>query len=179
MGINRSSILPLIVISSLLAGNEWLPVRDVYAVYASSEYSAPIILSYTSNERKTVEKKKVEDPLYGEYSEEEIDMMAVICYREARGEGIEGMRLVADVILNRVDSDNFPDTISSVISEPHQFSTYRKGDMTEKDLTIDCYGAVLAEIQERTDSEILYFTAGGYSPYGEPAYKAGNHYFSK
>lgn len=176
MGINRSSILPLIVISSLLAGNEWLPVRDVYA---SSEYSAPIILAYTSNERKTVEKKKIEDPLYGEYSEEEIDMMAVICYREARGEGIEGMRLVVDVILNRVDSEFFPNSVKDVISEPHQFSTYRKGDMTEKDLTIDCYGAVLAEIQERTDSEILYFTAGGYSPYGEPAYKSGNHYFSK
>ena len=175
MGISQSSILPLIVISSLLAGNEWLPVRDVYA----SEYSAPIILAYTSNERNTVNAKKVEDPLYGEYTEEEIDMMAVICYREARGEGIEGMRLVADVILNRVDSEFFPNTVKDVISEPHQFSTSRKDDMTEKDLTIDCYGAVLAEIQERTDSEILYFTAGGYSPYGEPAYKAGNHYFSK
>lgn len=175
MGINRSSILPLIVISSLLAGNEWLPVRDVY----TSEYSAPIILAYTSDERNTVNAKKVEDPLYGEYTEEEIDMMTVICYREARGEGIEGMRLVADVILNRVDSEFFPNSIKDVISEPHQFSTYRKDDMTEKDLTIDCYGAVLAEIQERTDSEILYFTAGGYSPYGEPAYKAGNHYFSK
>lgn len=175
MGINRSSFLPLIVISSLLVGDEWLPVSDVCA----SKYSAPIILAHTSDERKTVDLKKVEDPLYGEYTEEEIDMITVICYREARGEGIEGMRLVADVILNRVDSEFFPNSVKDVISEPHQFSTYRNGDMTEKDLTIDCYGAVLAEIQERTDSEILYFTAGGYSPYGEPAYKVGNHYFNK
>lgn len=176
MGISRNSILPLIVISSLLAGNEWLPDRDVYA---SSEYSAPIILAYTSNERNTVSAKKVDDSLYGEYTEEEIDMMAVICYREARGEGIEGMRLVADVILNRVDSESFPDTIKDVISQKNQFSSYCKNDMTEKNLTIDCYGAVLAELAERTDPEILYFTSGGYGKYGTPAYKSGNHYFSR
>lgn len=174
MGISRSSILPLIVISSLLAGNEWLPVRDV----CPSKYSAPIILAHASDERKTVNEIKVEDSLYGEYTEEEIDMMTAICYREARGEGIEGMRLVADVILNRVDSGNFPNTIKEVIAEPRQFSTYDEDDMTE-DLTIDCYGAVLAELDQRTDPDILYFTAGGYNACGDPAYRVGNHYFSR
>lgn len=168
-------IVPLIAISSLLAGNEWLPVRDVY----TSEYSTPIILAYTSNERNSYYSNDAEDPLYGEYTEEEVDLMAVICYREARGEGLEGMRLVADVILNRVDSENFPNSVKDVISAPGQFSTYREGDMEEPEITIDCYGAVLAELQERKNTEILYFTSGGYSPWGTAAFKYKNHYFSK
>ena len=179
MGINRFSYCSLIVISCLIVRSNRQPVHDVYA--KTSEYSVANILAYTSNERKTVNPKKVEDPLYGEYTEEEIDMMAVICYREARGEGIEGMRLVADVILNRVDSDEFPDqnTIKDVISYPGAFSTYREGDMEEPEITIDCYGAVLAELQERKNTEILYFTSGGYSPWGTPVFKYKNHYFSK
>lgn len=183
MVINRSSFLPLIVISSLLAGNEWLPAIDVrqnvHAVHvcANTSQSTSMIIAQASSDFNT--SKSIS--LYGSYTEEEVDLMAVICYREARGEGIEGMQLVADVILNRVDSDKFPDqnSIKEVISYPGAFSTYREGDMEEPEITIDCYGAVLAELQERTDSEILYFTSGGYSSYGEPAYKFKNHYFSK
>ena len=33
--------------------------------------------------------------------------------------------------------------------------------------------------EERTDKDILYFTAGGYSACGSPAYKYKDHYFSR
>lgn len=38
-------------------------------------------------------------------------------YFEARGEPIEGQYAVAEVILNRVDADNYPDTICGVITQ--------------------------------------------------------------
>ena len=180
MILRLKQIVPLIAISSLLVGSEWLPAIDVrqnaHACTNTSQSTSMIIAQASSDFNTT---KSIS--LYGSYTEEEVDLMAVICYREARGEGIEGMQLVADVILNRVDSDEFPDqnTIKEVISAPGQFSSYREGDMEEPEITIDCYGAVLAELQERKNTEILYFTSGGYSPWGTAAFKYKNHYFSK
>lgn len=177
MRVSQLSICSLIVMSCLIVGTNRQLVTDACA--KSSEYSTSMILAQAPAKRKSLAQKNApKDPLYGSYTEDEIDLLAVICYREARGEGIEGMRLVADVILNRVDSDNFPNTIKEVIAEPGQFSTYDEDDMTE-DLTIDCYGAVLAELDQRTDPDILYFTAGGYNACGDPAYRVGNHYFSR
>ena len=42
---------------------------------------------------------------------------------EAEGECEEGKRLVIDTILNRVDSEHFPDTVYEVIYQPNQFSS--------------------------------------------------------
>lgn len=187
MGSKRVELVPLIIISSLIVGSYRLPGNEistnlqrtgqVSSYYCAKDSTSVIIAEVESLDNSPNLKNR--ENLYGDFTEEEIDLMAVICYREARGEGIEGMRLIADVILNRVDSEQFPNTVKEVISQPRQFATYRKNDMTEENLTIDCYGAVLAEIEERTDNEILYFTAGGYNTSGKPAYKNGNHYFSK
>lgn len=46
-------------------------------------------------------------------------------YWEARGEGWEGMKAVAQVTLNRVKSDKWPDTVCGVVRQPHQFSWTR------------------------------------------------------
>jgi hypothetical protein len=43
----------------------------------------------------------------------------------------------------------------------------------------DDYTAVLMELTNRTDSEILHFTAGDYNACGTPAYQYGDHYFSR
>lgn len=47
-------------------------------------------------------------------------------YFEARGEGRRGQRAVAEVILNRVDSRNFPSSVCAVVYQRGQFS-YKKG----------------------------------------------------
>ena len=54
-------------------------------------------------------------------------MIAELClslalYHEARGEPLNGQRAVAEVIMNRVESDRFPDTICGVVMQPNQFS---------------------------------------------------------
>ncbi|MGI1662763.1 cell wall hydrolase [Palleronia sp. KMU-117] len=43
--------------------------------------------------------------------------LAEALYFEARGEAVEGIFAVAEVILNRVDSDRYPDTICGVVHE--------------------------------------------------------------
>lgn len=48
--------------------------------------------------------------------------MTLNLYMEARGEGIQGMHLVADTTLTRVHSDKWPDTVEDVVLQPHQFS---------------------------------------------------------
>ena len=47
-------------------------------------------------------------------------------YFEARGEGRNGQRAVAEVILNRVDSRTFPNSVCGVVHQRGQF-TYNKG----------------------------------------------------
>jgi len=50
-----------------------------------------------------------------------------IAMAEAEGESVEGKALVMLVVLNRVWSDQFPDTIEEVIFQENQFSPVREG----------------------------------------------------
>lgn len=72
------------------------------------------------------EKNKIEALLLG--YEEEIKMIAKVIYREARRSSIplEQKAAVAWVILNRVDSDGWKDTIEGVIKSPNQFAWVNK-----------------------------------------------------
>lgn len=58
------------------------------------------------------------------YSEEDIYLLAQLINNEADGEGMNGWIAVAEVVLNRVVSDRFPDTVPEVIYQknPVQFA---------------------------------------------------------
>ena len=61
-------------------------------------------------------------------TEAERDELAAIIYLEARGEPAEGQQAVAEVVLNRVVSPDFPDSVSEVLHQGEgtavpQFST--------------------------------------------------------
>lgn len=47
----------------------------------------------------------------------EVQCLATAVYFEARGETLAGQFAVADVILNRVDSDVYPDTVCNVVHQ--------------------------------------------------------------
>lgn len=55
----------------------------------------------------------------------EINEMASIIWLEARGESAEGQQAVAEVILNRVASPQFPNTVHDVLYQKGQFSTVK------------------------------------------------------
>lgn len=75
----------------------------------------------------------VEEPIVTRYSaiaesisQKEKGLMAMVVYHESRGESHEGQRAVAEVILNRVLSPEFPGTVEDVIYQKwngfYQFS---------------------------------------------------------
>ena len=53
--------------------------------------------------------------------EAERDLLAKVVWVEAQGECFEGQQAVAEVVLNRLVSGDFPDTITEVIYEKGQF----------------------------------------------------------
>ncbi|QPC46719.1 spore cortex-lytic enzyme [Mangrovibacillus cuniculi] len=65
----------------------------------------------------------------GGYSQNDIQLMANAVYGEARGEPYEGQVAVAAVILNRVNSPTFPNTVSGVIFEPLAFTAVADGQI--------------------------------------------------
>lgn len=60
-------------------------------------------------------------------SQEELELMARVVYGESRGEPFEGQIAVAAVILNRVFSDEFPETIKKVIYQDLAFTAVADG----------------------------------------------------
>ena len=72
------------------------------------------------------------------YQESELALLARLVSGEARGEPYIGQVAVAAVVLNRVRSDEFPDTISGVIFQPGAFDAVWDGqfDLTPTDSCI-------------------------------------------
>jgi N-acetylmuramoyl-L-alanine amidase len=68
-------------------------------------------------------------------SNEEKDLFARLVEAEAKGESYEGKVAVATVVLNRVDSPEFPDTVTGVINEvvgeAYAFSPVQNGEINK------------------------------------------------
>ena len=109
-----------------------------------------------------------------EYHPADIVYVGKVVWHEARYESERGQRLVIDTVLNRVESDKFPDTVYDVIMQPGQYFDPEKTDYPPKDI----YRLVAEEIYTRTDDRVLYFRTKKYHACGTPITKEGNHYFS-
>lgn len=129
-----------------------------------------IDLITTTITEETVEEQKV--------SEADIELIALVTMAEAEGECEEGKRLVIDTILNRVDSEHFPDTIHDVVYQPNQFTSMWNGRVNRCEVRGDICLLVRDELESRTNYDVMFFTAGNYSDYGVPMFQVGNHYFS-
>lgn len=57
-----------------------------------------------------------------EFSEDDVKMLANLIYCEARGESYDGKLAVASVVVNRVLSSKFPNTMAGVIYQSNQFA---------------------------------------------------------
>lgn len=62
-------------------------------------------------------------------SSSDVYLLARCVYGEARGESYKGQVAVAAVVLNRVKSSSFPNTISGVIYQPGAFSVVSDGQI--------------------------------------------------
>lgn len=116
----------------------------------------------------------------GTISESDFMLLCSLVAAEAEDQPFEGKRAVVAVVLNRVDyGDPFEGTIEGVIFQENQFSCINDGRFfaASEYVSEEDQEAVWTELSERSDSEILFFTAGDYGTYGTPAYSIGDHYF--
>lgn len=131
-----------------------------------------------------VKQMRETEPIQGYIDEEasllqwEIELIALVTMAEAEDECEEGKRLVIDTILNRVDCEDFPNSVEGVIYQPSQFSSMWNGRVNRCYVKDDICQLVREELLHRTNSEVMFFTAGHYGKYGTPMFSVENHYFS-
>lgn len=155
----RNSIVVMICVAALMNMKDE-PTKEVHVLRMPEEVAA---------EQTPIETKEV--TVY-----DSLEMLAKCVQAEAGNQGLLGKRLVVDVILNRVDSDRFPNTIEGVISQRGQFAVY-PGMMSKASPDEETYQAICMELSNRTDSDILFFSAHKYNSCCTPAYQHGDHYF--
>ena len=101
------------------------------AVWQEEKEVVPIAIEETEELTEIIE----------EMSKEDVELIALVTMAEAEGECEEGKRLVIDTILNRVDSEHFPDTVYEVIYQPNQFSSMWNDKLVDDAVkTISKYG---------------------------------------
>ena len=128
------------------------------------------------------------------YTESDLRLMSSIIYCEACGESYQGKLAVGMVIMNRVDSSLFPNTIKKVIYEKGQFTPARNGILKKRLAQYDagktgskawkqCINAakevlggadtVTVKGSEKDMDGILFFCVG----MANPKFKLGHHGF--
>ena len=107
-----------------------------------------------------------------EYTPSDVVQIGKVVYHEAGNQSELGQRLVADTILNRVESDEFPNSVNGVITQPGQYCNPKKYPPE------DIYHIVAEEIYTRTNDRVLWYRTKKYHPYGIPLLVEGDHYFS-
>jgi len=90
--------------------------------------------------------------------------LAQAIYFEARSEPYDGKLLVAEVVINRTQHEEFPDKICEVIYEEGQFP-WTEGDLTINEpkewfSSLVLAGEILTGETELLDSNALYFHSG-------------------
>lgn len=149
-------------------------ITDNSIIYPSTS-SEIVITGYRVYPVTELTPEQIDEEMYYD----SLELLAICVEAEAANQGLEGKRLVADVILNRVDSPLFPDNIVDVISQPHHFTSYWDGAMDRAVPSEETFEAVRLELEHRSNQEILYFTAGEWPEYGTKWKQVGDHYFCK
>lgn len=116
----------------------------------------------------------------------ELTCLAGAVYFESKGEPLDGQLAVAEVILNRVKSGRFGNSVCSVVTQRGQFSFVRGGRIPSVDASRGQYRTAMAIAQVAMNDEwdskasnAMYFHARRVSPAWGKARVAmiGNHVF--
>ena len=127
---------------------------------------------------------------------QEVDILSRTIYGESRGEGIEGMQAVANVVMNRVNAGKwYGTTVEDVCLKPYAFSCWNESDPNynliktvnennsgfklAKEIATDAYNGNLADITNGA----THYHAAGITPYWAGSMQKtviiGNHVFYK
>ena len=125
--------------------------------------------------------------VFTDYSESDYNVLLRIVQAEAGNCDIEGRVMVANVILNRVESGSFPNTITKVVYQKHQFSPVSNGSIKRCKVTTETVEAVERALagEDLTDGALYFMNrrasskknANWFDRHLEFLFKHGNHEF--
>ena len=126
------------------------------------------IADVTASGQRVVSYNVMEQGDYRFLEEEELDVLRRIVEAEAGNEDEDGRLLVANVVLNRVDSDSFPDTVTEGVFQRSkgvtQFSPVASGRIHTVEVSEETIEAVdRALAGEDISQGALYFAARRYA----------------
>ncbi|MCC8156332.1 MAG: cell wall hydrolase [Oscillospiraceae bacterium] len=139
----RFALSPLYIIAATPEAEAWkpAPARDIAEPTVNGRYNAV------------------------EMTDAERDELAAIIWLEARGESAEGQQAVAEVVLNRVISADFPDTVTDVLHDGEhsgvkQFSSI--GALPSAAPETAQYAAIDAALygENILPADVVYFSRG-------------------
>lgn len=161
--------------------------KDEVAVWDATDEDAADVAG--AEEDMGIELLSEEEAERIELSDRDYQVLLKIVQAEAGGCDQKGRILVANVILNRVESDEFPDSVSGVVYERHQFSPVSDGSLDRCKVSQETVEAVEAALAGEDYSEgALYFmnrrTASGknvrwFDNHLDYLFKHGSHEFFK
>lgn len=104
----------------------------------------------------------------------DIDLMARVVMSEASISNYDAKVAVAETIINRCNSQKFPNSVKKVVYAENQFSTQDNGEVNEA-----CYEAVYDALRNPTHPDNMYYFRTGY-PHAKLEYydKIDQFYFS-
>lgn len=135
---------------------------------ADAEKNAMGIASVAASGQRTVDYQTLDKQWAYELSREDLEALLRIVEAEAGGEDIEGKLLVANVVLNRVNCEDFPDTVLEVVFQQNngvsQFSPVRNGRYWSVEISDETVEAVRRALEGEDISQgALYFAARKYA----------------
>lgn len=142
--------------------------RDLYeALHGAGNVTAEAVTQETVTQEESESTDVVQETTaaVSNISNSDLDLMAAIIECEAGGESYEGKIGVGAVILNRMRSSEFPNTLSEVIYQNGQFEpvwTGKLASVLSRGANADCYAAARDVFAgANTIGERLFFHAGG------------------
>lgn len=155
-------IITIIMIITLCNMPRVIAEKEDTSKSVSESYSNKTTTPYVSNlvtfEPQTEEESsEIEVDYYPEFtyskdwSAKESYLLARIAMAEAEGCNTQTKTLIIMCVLNRVWSDEFPDTIEEVIFQENQFSPIDNGRWDRVEPNEDCYEAVKVVMEAKYD----------------------------
>lgn len=140
----------------------------------------PVPVEVEVKEVEVVEQASTEETVCRIFlNKEERELLCRTVYCEAGNQSIETQEMVALTILNRLESDKFPDTLHDVIYQKNQYEVTTWIGFENYGWTEQVEQAVEnALIENRHPSDMYYFRNGYYHSFGVPYMQSGGLYFS-
>ena len=122
------------------------------------------VVACVASGQRVVDYEVLEKTKKYQLSEQDYDALLRIVEAEAGGEDEDGKLLVANVVLNRVNNENFPDTVTEVVMQKEQgvaqFSPTVDGRFQNVKVSQETYEAVERALYGEDISQgALYFCA--------------------